>query len=143
MSQGVSPPGGHEVLNQDVEFLTLLIAERLQQPIGDRSGSIPKIHERPGVLTAGGRLDSADRIGEHLKANLENLRTWAGLGIDADSPTNRQVAWLRRQCCRAVISDVFNWIYRFLAAAGAIEDLAAATAYHFTEWLPRIIVAAP
>jgi hypothetical protein len=32
--------------------------------------------------------------------------------------------------------------YRCLEAAGAIEDLAAATAYHFTEWLPRNIVVA-
>jgi hypothetical protein len=45
--------------------------------------------------------------------------------------------------CRAVISDMFNWIYRCLEAAGAIEDLAAAAAQHFTEWLPRNIVAAP
>jgi hypothetical protein len=33
--------------------------------------------------------------------------------------------------------------YRCLEAAGAIEDLAAATTYHFTEWLPRNIVVAP
>jgi hypothetical protein len=95
------------------------------------------------ALTACGRLDGVDRIGEHLKANLEDLGTWAELDIDADSPTNRKVAWLRRQCCHAVISDIFNSMYRFLEAAGAIEDLAAAAAYHFSEWLPRNIVAAP
>jgi hypothetical protein len=38
---------------------------------------------------------------------------------------------------------MFNGIYRCLEAAGAIEDLAAAAAYHFTEWLPRNIVVAP
>jgi hypothetical protein len=38
---------------------------------------------------------------------------------------------------------MFNWIYRCLEAAGAIEDLDAAAAYHFTEWLPRDIVVAP
>jgi hypothetical protein len=37
---------------------------------------------------------------------------------------------------------MFRWIYRCLEAAGAIEGLDA-TAYHFTEWLPRNIVAAP
>jgi hypothetical protein len=30
-----------------------------------------------------------------------------------------------------------------MEAAGAIEDLGAAAAYHFTEWLPRNIVVAP
>jgi hypothetical protein len=38
---------------------------------------------------------------------------------------------------------MFNWIYRCLEAAGAIEDLDAANAYHFTEWLPGNTVAAP
>jgi hypothetical protein len=33
--------------------------------------------------------------------------------------------------------------FRCLEAAGAIEDLAAAAAHHFTEWLPRNIVVAP
>jgi hypothetical protein len=33
-------------------------------------------------------------------------------------------------------------MYRRLEAAGAIEDLAAAAAYHFTEWLPSNIVVA-
>jgi hypothetical protein len=37
---------------------------------------------------------------------------------------------------------MFNWIYRCLEAAGAIEDLAAAGAWHFTEWLPGNIVVA-
>src|SRR6185437_417220 len=76
---------------------------------------------------AGGRLDSVDRIGEHLKANLENLETWAEIGINPDFPANRKVVELRRRCCRAVISDIFNWIYRRLEAAAAIEDLAAAS----------------
>jgi hypothetical protein len=38
---------------------------------------------------------------------------------------------------------MFDWIYRPLEAAGAIEDLAAAAACHFAEWLPRNIVVAP
>jgi hypothetical protein len=38
---------------------------------------------------------------------------------------------------------MFNWIYRCLEAAGTIEDLDAAAAYHFTEWLPGNIVVAP
>jgi len=38
---------------------------------------------------------------------------------------------------------MFNWIYRCPEAAGAIEDLDATAAYHFTEWPPRIIVVAP
>jgi hypothetical protein len=38
---------------------------------------------------------------------------------------------------------MFNGIYRCLEAAGAIEEFATAAAYHFTEWLPRNIVAAP
>jgi len=33
--------------------------------------------------------------------------------------------------------------YRYLEAAGAIEDLDAAAACHFTEWPPRNIVVAP
>jgi hypothetical protein len=52
-------------------------------------------------------------------------------------------AWLQRQCCRVVIFAMFIWIYRCLEAAGAIEDLDAAVACHFTEWLPRNIVVAP
>jgi hypothetical protein len=38
---------------------------------------------------------------------------------------------------------MFNWIYRCLEAAGAIETLDAAAAHHFTEWLLRNIVVAP
>jgi len=38
---------------------------------------------------------------------------------------------------------MFDWIYHCLKAAGAIEDLDASAAYHFTEWLPRNIVVAP
>jgi len=38
---------------------------------------------------------------------------------------------------------MFNRIYRCLEAAGAIEDLDAAAASHFTEWPPRKIVVAP
>jgi hypothetical protein len=33
-------------------------------------------------------------------------------------------------------------IYRYLEAAGAIEDLSAAAACHFTEWLRRNIMVA-
>jgi hypothetical protein len=39
--------------------------------------------------------------------------------------------------------DISNQIYRCLGAAGAIEDLTAADAYHFAEWLPQNILAAP
>jgi len=38
---------------------------------------------------------------------------------------------------------MFDRLYRSLEAAGAIEDLDAAAAYRFTEWLPRKIVVAP
>jgi hypothetical protein len=38
---------------------------------------------------------------------------------------------------------MFNRLYRFLEAAGAIEDRDAAAAYHLTEWLQRNIVVAP
>jgi len=38
---------------------------------------------------------------------------------------------------------MLNRIYRCPQAASAIEDLDAAAAYHFTEWLPRNIVVAP
>jgi hypothetical protein len=59
------------------------------------------------------------------------------------SPRTVKLAWLRRQRRRAVISVIFNRIYRCLGAAGAIEDLDAAAAYHLTEWPPRNIVVAP
>jgi hypothetical protein len=77
----------------------------------------------------------------HLKAIPESLETWAESGIRADFP--REQPWLRRQCCRAVIPVMFNGTYRCLEAAGAIEGLDAAAAYHFAEWLPRKIVVAP
>jgi len=38
---------------------------------------------------------------------------------------------------------MFTWIYRCLGAAGAIEDLDSAAAWHFTEWPHRNIVVAP
>jgi len=38
---------------------------------------------------------------------------------------------------------MFNGTYRCLEAAGANDDLDAAAAYHFTEWLPQNIVVAP
>jgi hypothetical protein len=38
---------------------------------------------------------------------------------------------------------MFNGIYRCLEAAGAIEELDAAAACHFTEWPPGNIVVAP
>jgi hypothetical protein len=38
---------------------------------------------------------------------------------------------------------MYDWIYLCPEAAGAIEDLAAVAACHFTEWLPRNIVVAP
>jgi hypothetical protein len=53
------------------------------QPRRYTDGGTPKIYERPGALTAGGRLHAVDRIGEHLKAVLESLETWAELGISA------------------------------------------------------------
>jgi hypothetical protein len=59
------------------------------------------------------------------------------------SNSRRELIAGRLQWCRAVISDIFSWIYRCLEAAGAIEDLGAASAYHFAEWPPRNIVVAP
>jgi len=38
---------------------------------------------------------------------------------------------------------MFNGLYRCLEAVGANEDLDAAAACHFAEWLPRNIVVAP
>jgi hypothetical protein len=121
-----------------------------RRPCSECCSSAPKVYRRwhsqdltkgRGALTAGGRLDAVDRIGEYLKAILVSLETWPEPGISADFP--REQPRLRRQCRRAVISDMFNPLYRCLEAAGAIEDLDAAAAHHFAEWLPRNIVVAP
>jgi hypothetical protein len=52
------------------------------------------------------------------------------------SNSRRELIAGRLQWCRAVISDIFSWIYRCLEAAGAIDGLHAAAADYFTEWLP-------
>jgi hypothetical protein len=123
------------------------------RPCSECRSSAPKVYRRwhshdltkgRRALTAGGRLDAVDRIGEYLKAILESLETWPKPGISADVPRETgKAAWLRRQCCRAVISAMLIWIYRCLEAAGTIEHLDAAAAYHFTERLPRNIGVAP
>ena len=57
------------------------------QPRKYTDGGTPKILRKAVAhLTAGGRLDAVDRIGEHLKAILENLETWTEPGISADFP---------------------------------------------------------
>jgi hypothetical protein len=70
-----------------------------------------------------------------------DLMTALSGDVSADFP--REQPWLRGRGRRAVMVVMFVWIYRCREAADAIEDLDAATPYHFTEWLPRNIVVAP
>ena len=57
------------------------------QPRRYTNGDSPKNLRKPvAPAHAGGRLGAVDRIGEHLQAMMESLKTWAELGISADFP---------------------------------------------------------
>jgi len=70
-----------------VLFPALLLEVHTLQPRRYTDGGTPKILRKTAAHShASGRLDAVDRIGEHLKAILESLETWAELGISADFP---------------------------------------------------------